>query len=236
MSLPQTLRFAYLIEPPFCYRTADGTVTGHDVEIARALLPRLGIPQIAFIEAEFADLLEGLAQNRWDIVTGLFITPERQQRVRFSQPIWALADGLLVRRAQAAAITGYGALAAATDLRLAVVRDQVQHRTALALGIPAARIEVFPTYAAAAEAVAQGHADAYASVALAHAGHLAQHPAPDLAIVPVPPEEKPAEAGGFAVAQSANGLQAAIDAALAGFIGSPEHRAIADRFGMPGPR
>lgn len=235
MSLPKILRFAYLIEPPFCYRGTDGTVTGHDVEIARALLPHLGISRIDFIEAEFADLLDGLERDRWDIVTGLFITPDRQQRVRFSQPIWALADGLLVRRAQAAAITGYRALAAAADLRLAVVRDQVQHRTALTLGVPAARIDVFPTYAAAADAVGQSYADAYASVALAHVGHLAQHPAPDLMIVPVPLEEKPADVGGFAFAKSADRLHAAVDAALAGFLGSPDHQALANRFGMPGP-
>lgn len=232
MPLPAPLRFAYLIEPPFCYRAADGTVTGHDVEIARTLLPRLGIPKIEFIEAEFAELLDGLEQNRWDMVTGLFITPERQQRVRFSRPIWALPDGLLVRREHVGAITGYRALAAAADFRLAVIRDQSQHSTALALGMPEARIEIFATYAAAAAAVATGQVAAYASVALAHAGHLALNPAPDLAVVPVPAAEKLAEQGGFAFASSAEPLQRAVDAALGDFLGSPDCRALASRFGM----
>lgn len=42
-TVQQGLRFAYMIEPPFCFRTRDGKVTGCDVELARLLAERLGL-------------------------------------------------------------------------------------------------------------------------------------------------------------------------------------------------
>ena len=36
------VRFAFLIEPPFCSRTATGAVTGCDVELARHVLHEIG--------------------------------------------------------------------------------------------------------------------------------------------------------------------------------------------------
>ncbi|MBV8661504.1 MAG: transporter substrate-binding domain-containing protein, partial [Hyphomicrobiales bacterium] len=73
------LRFAFLIEPPFCFRTEDGAVTGCDVEVARHVLRAVGVGSPAMVETEFAELLPGLADGRWDMTTGLFVTSERQR-------------------------------------------------------------------------------------------------------------------------------------------------------------
>ena len=230
--LPREIRFAYLIEPPFCYRDAAGTVTGYDVEIARHVLNALGIASVQFIEAEFSDLLGGLAEGRWDMTTGLFITEARQALVAFSQPLWALADGLLIRQEAAGQIEGYRSLARSNAARLGVIHDQVQHDTARRLGVPDSRITLFNTYEAAADAVRTGSIDAYASVALAHRGYLALSPDPRLAVVSVPDTEKQPETGGFAYAKGNIDLRAAVDAALGVFFNTPDHRALAARFGF----
>jgi hypothetical protein len=65
------------------------------------------------------------------MTTGIFITEERRKIDAFSRPIWALADGLLVRRGNSKAITGYASVARSQDCSVAVVRDQVQHRSVL---------------------------------------------------------------------------------------------------------
>ena len=177
------MKFAYLIEPPFNYREDDGRVSGCDVELARVVFERLGVPDCELVEAEFAELLPGLADGRWQMTTGLFATDERRRHASFSRPIWALPDGLLVRKGNPRRLTGYAAVAADDGARLAVIRDQLQHRSAVEAGVPDSRIMIFATYAQAAAAVQEGAADAYASVARAHAGFIARNPALDLELV-----------------------------------------------------
>ena len=166
----EAFRFAFLQEPPFCFSTADGLVGGCDVELARHVVEELGLGRFEPIEARFAELLPGLADRRWQMTTGLFITQVRRRSVRFSWPIWALHDGLMVAAGNPKDLNGYRSLAADPSARLAVIAGQVQHETALALGVPSGRIAVFSTQEEAAQAVGRGEVDAYASVAAAHRG------------------------------------------------------------------
>lgn len=166
------------------------------------------------------------------MTTGMFVTPERAGRATFCQPVWALPDGLLVAGGNPLSIAGYNSLARDASLRLGVVQDQMQHRTALDLGVPEARIRVFANYPEAAAAVAGGAVDAYASVAMAHAGYLAEHPASALSVVDVPASEKAAAPGAFAVETSETAFRDAVDTVLADFLGSPEHRGLMARFGF----
>jgi polar amino acid transport system substrate-binding protein len=226
------LKFAYLIEPPFNYREADGTVTGCDVELARVVFQRLGVNEFELVETEFANLLPGLADARWQMTTGLFATIERQQIASFSRPIWALADGLLVREGNPLGLTGYKSVADDETCVVAVIRDQFQHRSAINFGVSEARIRIFETYAAAAESVCNGTADAYASVGRAHTGFIERHPDLGLECVAVPADEKPPAFGSFGFAKSATEFRASVDAVLNAYIGSDEHRAMMATFGF----
>lgn len=224
------MKFAYLIEPPFNHRDPDGRVTGSDVELARHVLGELG-HEFEPIEAEFAELLPGLAADRWRMTTGLFATQERRTLAFFSRPIWALPDGILVAKANPRSIVGYGSLSA-MDAQVAVIRNQVQHRSVLQFGVPPERILIFDTYEQAARAVNSGAADAYVSVARAHQGYLAQNPDLELAVVTVPTSEKPAAKGSFGFSLRDVALCHAIDEILQAFIGSPSHRAMMATFGF----
>src|SRR5262249_2499540 len=148
-----SMKFAFLVEAPFNYRSADGAVTGCDVELARSVLSTVGIPELELIETEFAQLIPGVAQGLWRMTTGLFATEERRKIAAFSRPIWALADGLLVRRGNPKRLTGYTAVAQIADCRIAVIRNQIQHQAALDFGTPADRVLICDTYDAAAQAV-----------------------------------------------------------------------------------
>ena len=223
--------FAYLEEPPFCFRTADGA-SGCDVELAQAVLRDLGVAACDFVEAEFADLIPGLIDGRRTMTTGLFVTPERCKRIAFSRPIWALHDGLLVRAGNPRNITGYRSIAADANAKLATVSDQRQRDSAIELGVPGARIVEFHTQNEAADAVAGGAADAYASVAMAHRGYLASHASAPLTVVDVPLSEQPPAFGAFGFAQSNAGLAEAIDRALAPYLGSETHRQLMTRYGF----
>jgi polar amino acid transport system substrate-binding protein len=226
------LVFAYLQEPPFCFRDDRGVVGGCDVELAQAVLAAAGGGRFEPVEAEFAELLSGLRDRRWMMTTGLFVTDERRAHVDFSRPIWALHDGLLVRAGNPRGIAGYGSLARDRAALLGVIAEQVQHMTARRLGVPAERIRLFRTQDEAARAVATGEADAYASVASAHRGYLHGRPDAALAVVDVPVAEQPPAYGAFAFAKESRGLRDAIDAALASYLGTAAHRTLMARYGF----
>jgi polar amino acid transport system substrate-binding protein len=221
-----------LIEPPFNYRNETGDVTGCDVELARVILAMIGIRDIEFIEAEFSQLLPGLNENLWDMTTGLFDTAERRKIVAFSHAIWALPDGLLVRKGNPGNLDGYASATKNPEYTIVVIRDQMQHRVLVEAGVPGNRILICETYEEAAQAVLDGRADAYASVAMAHLGFLQQNPELYLEIVTVSAKERPAASGAFAFRQSDRELRNAVDAALRSYIGSDEHRALMRNFGF----
>lgn len=226
------MKFAYLIEPPFNFRHADGRVDGADVALARHVSAALGSGPFEPVEAEFAELLPGVAAGRWRMTTGLFATEERRRTAAFSRPVWALPDGLLVQKQNPLALTGYRSVAARAECRLAVIRDQFQHRSAIAFGVPKERCMIFETYTEAATAVRDGRADAYASVAKAHDGFLAQHPDWDLEVVTVPREEKQPAFGCLGFSLKDDAFRHAVDEVLEAYIGSPEHRAMMAGFGF----
>lgn len=224
--------FAYLDEPPFCWPGAGGDARGCDVELVTAALRTLGIAEFAQQPTTFAELLPGLASGRWTLTTPLFVTAERRQLVDFSRPVWALADGLLVRSADRGPLTGYHAVAAAGAC-LVVVGGQVQEQSGLAAGIAPERMIRVATQEEAVAAVRTGRADAYASVAMAHRGYLARQPDAELAVVSVPASESAPAAGAFAFGKRQAALRERFDAALPGLLGSEWHRTMMARHGFP---
>ncbi len=113
-----------------------------------------------------------------------------------------------------------------------MITDQVQHRTALQLGVPDERVQRFGTYREAADAVLDGSVDAYASVARAHRGYLDQQPGMPLAVVDVPRAEKAPELGAFTFAKAGSDLRAAVEEELGRYLGSSDHRALMAEFGF----
>lgn len=224
--------FAYLDEPPFCWPGVGGTAQGCDVELATAAFRALGITEFEQQLTTFAELLPGLASGRWTITTPLFVTAARRQLVDFSRPVWALADGLLVRAGERVRLTGYRAVAAA-GARLVVVAEQIQEQAGLSAGIAPERMIRVATQEEAVAAVRAGEADAYASVAMAHRGYLAREPDAELAIVNVSASESVPAAGAFAFGKQHAALRQRFDAALEGLIGSDWHRTMMARHGFP---
>ena len=226
------MKFAYLIEPPFNYVDATHQVTGCDVELARYVFAEIGIEDFEPVETEFSELLPGVADGRWRMTTGLFGTDERRKNALFSRPIWALPDGLLVASGNPLGLSGYESVADNSDVRLAVIRDQFQHRSADEFGVSADRIMIFETYTEAAHAVREGVVDAYASVGRAHGGFIEQNPEWGLELILVPDSEKPPAFGSFAFSLNDADLLDDVDAILSQFLGSDAHRKMVASFGF----
>jgi len=230
--------FAYIDEPPFAWTGEDGKPFGCDVAVALRVLKSLGVEQIEMRRVTFPELIPGVIAQQWMINTPIFITPERGQLVRFSRPVWALSDGLLLRADAASTLKSYAAIAQDDGLKLGVVRDQVQHQAALRAGIPAERIHVFETQDAVVAALLDGRIDAYAATTIGHQAYITYTRQDRLRVVDTLPAyglAVPPRLGAYSFAKTSTELADAFDGGLAEFLGSEAHRALMSAHGFSGP-
>ncbi len=234
VGLPDPVVLAILDEPPFCWLEPGGDAAGCDVEVLSTVLGRAGIRSLVVRQVTFAELVPGVVEGRWHVNTGMFITEERRRRVRFTRPIWAVADGLIVRAADAVRFGAYGDLAARPTARLGVVVGQVQGAAARRAGVPAERLIQFATQDDAVRALRRGDVDAVASTAIGNRALLARIGDRALVAVGLDPGDGPhtVPLGAYSLSYEQAPLADLLDEHLAGFIGSPEHRAIMSRHGF----
>ncbi|WP_349431336.1 transporter substrate-binding domain-containing protein [Methylomarinum sp. Ch1-1] len=84
---------------PFSFVDKNGRVSGHDGEFARIIGAKLQRP-VEFYNMKFMALIPALQSGKVDIiVTGKTATQERSQFVDFTQPYYANAQVMLVKRA-----------------------------------------------------------------------------------------------------------------------------------------
>ncbi|WP_114811137.1 transporter substrate-binding domain-containing protein [Paraburkholderia kururiensis] len=234
------ITLAYIEEPPFGWTATDGSATGADIDLATVVLRTLGVTQITPCLTTFAELLPGVAAGRWDLNVPLFVTPERMSQVDFSLPVWAIGDGLLVRVGNPMSLTGYGAVAARRDARLAVITGQVQHQAAKSGGVHDDQIVLFDAQGEAIEALLAGHVDAYASTALGNrvvAQRVGLQRVEAVAVTPSAHEAGtsagcPMPMGAFSFRKGNAALRDAFNRALRAYLGSAEHRRRMAAFGL----
>ena len=166
----------------------------------------------------------------------MFITEERQRHVRFTRPIWAVPDGLIVRSVDADRFTSYSDLAADPAARLGVVVGQVQGDSARQAGMPDRRMVLFATQHEAVQAVRHGEVDAAASTAIGNRALLARRHDANLAAVDLRPQgngaNKSVPVGAFSLSHTQQTLANMIDIQLEAFLGSQQHHSIMTRHGF----
>jgi polar amino acid transport system substrate-binding protein len=155
-----SVRVGFPNQVPYAYADESGALTGADAEVARLVFARMGIKTMDGVLTEFAALIPGLRANRFDTVLAMFVTPARCAQVAFSEPIYAIGQGMVVKTGNPAGITGYDDFAH-KPLRLAVMAGAAQSGYAKALGIPEDRVVAFPDGPSAMAAVSAGRADAF---------------------------------------------------------------------------
>ena len=160
------IRIAYIEEPPFYWTSEDRSVVGADIELAEVVLRAIGVTSIEYQSTSFDELLPGVQTGRWDVNVPIFVTPERAERVAFTDPVWTLGDGFLVHAGNPKALTSYEGLAAHGDARLGVVAGQVQLDAAKAAGVGEGQIVIFESQPDAVAALVAGKVDAYTATAI----------------------------------------------------------------------
>ena len=224
------IRIAFLDEPPFYWTDKDSNVVGADIELAQAVLRALGATTIEYVHVAFGELLSGVAEGRWDMNVPIFITPERAKSVAFSRPVWALVDGFVVHAGNPKALTGYEAVAARGDARLGVIAGQVQIESARTSGVTAAQMTVFKDQPEAVAALIEGKIDAFAGTAVGNRTVAAATKGLESVAHSVGNGSVPV--GGFSFSKKNSSLLNAVNEQLRIYLGSPDHRARAAKYGL----
>src|SRR5215813_13262198 len=87
-------------DPPFDL-IENGSASGFDIELMRAICAQLGLAllPVRYSGADFNGIFEGLAKGSYDsVISGTTITPERAAIALFSQPYLEFIQGVAVNR------------------------------------------------------------------------------------------------------------------------------------------
>ncbi len=228
------IRVGYSGEPPYCFRTARGEVSGAAPEVAKAVFGQAGIGPVRWVLLDFNQAIAALLDGRIDMIAnGLFVTPERARRMLFSRPFCRSLPGLLVRHGNPLGLHSYEDAAKSASARIAVLDGSVEQLALAELGTPSERLFVVPDPAGGLAAVRSGRADALAlsspTVAwLAGESQGEAEPAAPMRQVAGAPEGQSA----FAFRPTDKALAGRVDAALAGYIGSKSYQELLTSLGF----
>lgn len=129
-----TIRIGYAVEYPYAFVDENQQVRGESPDTAREIAKRLGFTQIEWIEMSFAQLIPNLQAQHIDMIaSGMFITPERQQMVRFSHPTLQFYSGLLIPASNPKFLQPKDIENQRRDVRIAVIEQSVDQMRLLQL-------------------------------------------------------------------------------------------------------
>lgn len=148
-------------EAPFAYATPDGKLTGFNVEVARAVLKKMGIKEMTGVLTEFGSLIPGLKAKRFDIITaGMYITPDRSKEVDFANPEYTIGGALAVRKGNPFNLQGYKDIAANPKVKIAVMAGGAENDHLTAVGVAKDHIVTVPDQPSALAALQAKRVDA----------------------------------------------------------------------------
>ena len=219
------IRVGFANEAPFGYATPDGKLTGEAPEVAKAVLARMGIPEVDGVLTEFGSLIPGLKAGRFDIIAaGMFITPKRCKQISFSEPSYGIGQAFLVSEGNPKRLKTYADVAQQSDVKLAVMAGAIERDYAKKAGVSLSQLVTLPDPPSMLAAVQAGRADAAALTALSIA-NLADkgdgvESTPPFATVA---DQSVMGHGGFGFRTADRDLLAAFNEHLKAFLGTKEH-------------
>ncbi|MBD3245833.1 MAG: ABC transporter permease subunit [Candidatus Omnitrophica bacterium] len=92
--------------PPFSFYSAGGELTGFDVDVARAVAGRLD-RELELVTTEWDGILAGLLVGKYDAIIGsMAVTPQRAEKVNFSEPYYVSGAQLFIHEKNRRTIKG----------------------------------------------------------------------------------------------------------------------------------
>ena len=223
-------------ELPYSYAD-DGKLTGADVVVVRHVLEKLGIKELVGVLTEFQSLIPGLRARRFDLNSTMYVTPARCRQLLFTNPVWAVADSVIVPAGNPKKIESFQAVAANRALRIGYLAGAQLHAVMAKMGVAEEQMTAFPDQPTAIAALQADRVDGFANTSQGNDALLAKVADPKL--VKAQPFQQASIDGKPLISFGALGFRTedadfhqAFNDALAGFVGSPEHLAMVKPFGF----
>lgn len=161
------VRIGFANEAPYGFANAAGEVTGEAPEVAKAVLAKLGIPEVDGVVTTFGSLIPGLQAGRFDMIAaGMFINPDRCQQILFSDPDYCVPSAFGVAAGNPKGLLNYEDVAKSSDATIGVLSGAVEEGYALDSGVPDDRVIRFDETTSLAEGLQAGRVDAMALTSL----------------------------------------------------------------------
>ncbi|MDE0114772.1 MAG: ectoine/hydroxyectoine ABC transporter substrate-binding protein EhuB [Albidovulum sp.] len=220
---------------PYAFVDDNNDLVGTDIELLSAVLEQMG-GQIGEAQAvDWGALIPGVNSGRFDVVAaGMFVTPKRCAAVRFSQPYFGIKQALAVPNGNPDGLSNYESVRD-KGLTIGVISGAAQFGYATAAGVPEENIMQLPDNPAGIAALRAGRIDAWAVSAPGVREIVKGVPEGDIESGPVFAEVagQPAVShGAFAFRQADSAFVDEFDKVLTAFVGSAEHVAIMEKYGM----
>ena len=229
----------YTSEVPWMYIDESGKLTGIAIEEARHLFNRLGVPELRGIDTEWASLIPSLQTGRIDGITaGMAILSKRCKQINFANPTLSMGSAIVVEAGNPFDIHGYQDAGDNPEVRVGVIPGGQETTYFRVHGVSDDRMTKFTLPNDLFQALIAGRIDTFALTSITVQEKLKQL-GPDSGLERAMPMEDVYIDGklqkfytGAGFRKEDTELLAAYNAALADFVGSPEHMALVEPFGI----
>ena len=224
------IRVGIANEPPYTQVDADGTVTGCEPDVLRAVCKRLGIDEVQGIITPYESMIPGLNANRWDVIAaGLFMKESRCAQVLYSEPVIVSTESFATPKGNPKGITSVAAILADPSLRIAVLPGGFEEGVLKTANVPASQQVKINDGRSGLEALKANRADAFMLPTLSLQALAADDSSFD---VSEPLDDAPRTGSGAAFRQADSAFHEAYNKELEAFKATPEFTEILTKWGF----
>lgn len=156
------LTVAVFSEPPYTKLEADGTVTGAEPDVLRAVCKQLGIDDIRGERVAYESMIPALQAGRVDVIAaGLFMKQSRCAEVVYSEPVIVSTESFGVPQGNPKNILTIQDVIDDPELKIAVLPGGFEEGILNTANVPTSQHVSVPDNVTGVEAVLSGRADAY---------------------------------------------------------------------------
>jgi len=162
-------------QPGLGQKNPDGSFSGFDVEVAKYVASKLGVPEggITFVESKSAEREGFIDRGEVDYIVATYsITDARKEKVNFAGPYFVAAQDLLVK-SDSTDITGPEAMAGKILCSVTGSTSAQKVKDNYAADVA---LQEYGTYTECVEALRSGAVDAVTTDNVILAGYAAQYP------------------------------------------------------------